>query len=790
MTAYISKKNSRLRFLASFLPAAVVTALLCIILDGPRLGFLYDLLLIWRPDRQISEELLIIDSSAPEWQTGDDILEPRAASSLLYTMTELGAQTLIIQVPVLGVSAGGTAGEEEILSRFDEEFSLLSRNIRNLFDAIRTGSIAPMESARYVGELVELSEMGKERLVYALLHRDEEGIVNMERAAALFGHVRRAADFQVQLIGSGEGGQPGLLAESGEYSRAQPDRDGVIRRLAPVITVVNPSGGKAGEITLEHIIYAALKTRYEITEIDLNKSSPTLSLRGGPGGNDRIIPLDEYGRLLFGLSPKKANFRRISISDFLAYDEADRNMRQSLIEAEAFGIFRGIVGEKHPGILYDYAFSLREEPASSFQNGYEEKRIAWIEARNRYFASLDDLINGPTEVNLVEAYELQIATEPANAANTTEMRNSFIRFFASLRTRHSELIGLRNKLESSLSSSFCILGSSRDTQASALLANSILTGRVVKPGKTGILLLLTLFSVFMTCYLIKSREFASSFMIGLLLTMLIGAGFSVSFLFSGLWLDPQVPIAANAVGILISTVMAFIAKYRYSRIFRLSYGPFISRSCLESVIRAGEPLPSQTVKTIAVAVAVKKSNPVSPDGTGINSGELSAAVLVAFQKNVSETFRKAGATLTGIEGSIVTVCFGSPLERAAIAEKDNLSPNEAAVFANEVAAVFAQRAVDLVSVISRRPESASWEFGIDVGNCSFAWTELSGYSAIGVPIQRAKILAHLAGRYKTHIVISASINKILPGLPARKLNDLKRKDGSVDEAFFRLDVKI
>jgi class 3 adenylate cyclase len=175
--------------------------------------------------------------------------------------------------------------------------------------------------------------------------------------------------------------------------------------------------------------------------------------------------------------------------------------------------------------------------------------------------------------------------------------------------------------------------------------------------------------------------------------------------------------------------------------------------------------------------AVKKANIVS----SVNPQGLRSEDLLAFQKDASETFRKAGATITGIEGSMVIVCFGSPLERIAIAEKENPLPDETAV------RTFAQRAVDLVSKISRRPEAASWEFGMDAGNCSFAWTAVSGYSALGVPVQRAKILSHLAGRYKTRIVISASINKVLPALPVRKLDDLKRKDGSVDEAFYRLE---
>ena len=112
MAAYISKKSSWLRFLTSFFLAAGASALLCVILDGPRLGPFYDLLLRLRPALPVSGELLIIDSSVSGQELGDDILEPGAATSLLYTMTELRAGTLIIQVPVLGLSAGGTIGEE------------------------------------------------------------------------------------------------------------------------------------------------------------------------------------------------------------------------------------------------------------------------------------------------------------------------------------------------------------------------------------------------------------------------------------------------------------------------------------------------------------------------------------------------------------------------------------------------------------------------------------------------------------------------------------------------------
>ncbi|MCL2233670.1 MAG: hypothetical protein FWB99_11420, partial [Treponema sp.] len=326
---YISKRISWLRCLVSFLLAAGAAALLCILFAGPRLGPLYDFLLRWRSP-SVSREILLIDSSMPGGELGNGILEPGAASSLLYTMAELGARTLIIQVPILGLPAGGTAGEAEILHRFDEEFSLLSRNIRNLFDAIRMGSIAPADAAMYVGMLVELSEQGKERLVSALLRRDEESINRMEEAAAFFGNVRRPGDLRVQLIMAGYGGRPGILAERYEYSRPRPDRDGVLRRVAPVLTVPYISEEGAVERTLEHIIYGTLKYRL------------------GPDGIAAILPLDSSGAVLFEI-PRGDGFRRISISDFLAYEEADRELRRLIQEGEALGIFQNIAGENRPG---------------------------------------------------------------------------------------------------------------------------------------------------------------------------------------------------------------------------------------------------------------------------------------------------------------------------------------------------------------------------------------------------------------------------------------------------------
>ncbi|MCL2319118.1 MAG: hypothetical protein FWC45_03455 [Treponema sp.] len=853
MAAYNSKKTSWLRCLVSFVPAAGVAALLCALFAGPRLGPFYDLLLRRRPSPPVSRELLIIDSSVPGQDLGEDILDPGAASSLLYTMTELGAKTLIIQVPILGLSAGGKAGEAEILYRFDEEFSLLSSNIRNLFDAIRTGSIAPLEAARYVGELVDLSEKGKERLVSALVRRDEEGIGSMEKAAAFFGHVRRPGDLRVQLIMAGGSGRPGVLVERNEYSRFRPDRDGVLRRIAPVLTVPLLSGGEAGVQTLEHIIYGALKTRYESSEIMYvgSDSNPLLTLKNGPDGQDTVIPLDRDGAVLFEPPHNGEDFRRIGIADFLAYDEADRALRRLLTEGDALGIYQGIEGEKRPDFLYDYALSLREDIVASAaantdaaQGNVDEEKIAWRDARQKYLVSLEDFLYGPTEMNLVGGYEEIIdsgspKTAPdsssrdssprdssplgeAGIARITEMRDSLIRTFVALREKYNEVLDLRGKLGTALSGSFCILGrgspspvqamqapggapsllrdlnralahsinspfhrsNPTDTETSALLANSILTGRAVKPGKDVYLLLGALVWALITCFFIKSLSPALTLGIGAFLTILIGAGFSWSFIFSGLWLDPLVPAAASGTGVLVSFAWAFIAKGRYSRLFRLAYGPFVSHSCLKSVIRAGRPLPSQTSTAWAAVVTIKRAEPAANRDSS-ESGAPAQGVL-AFQEKVSEIFRHAGGTITGTEGDLVTACFGSPLERVFLGSKKEPSPYEGNIHARTMPAL---RAVDLVSEIARDSRYSSWNFGLDMGSCTFSWTALSGYTALGTPVQRARVLSRLAGRYRARIIISTTVNEALPDLAVKKLDVLKEAGAGGEEPFYQLSIR-
>lgn len=243
MSGFISKKWSLVILLAGLCVAGITALLLNYALAEPRLGPVYDILLDFRPAPPVSGEILVIDT--------DETIEPGDVFSVLMSLSEMGASDLIIEVPVLGASLGRIENDEEIRQRINDEYALLGRNIRNLFEAIRVGSVSPSESSGYVESLVELAERGRDRLNAALMRQKEAGSVQVARSSMVFGTVLEAADLR-----------PHSIENIPWYSRPRPDKDGKIRRVAPFIhtegLLSRPSGVLQGVLNLNVISYKHL----------------------------------------------------------------------------------------------------------------------------------------------------------------------------------------------------------------------------------------------------------------------------------------------------------------------------------------------------------------------------------------------------------------------------------------------------------------------------------------------------------------------------------------------------
>jgi hypothetical protein len=757
MAAFLSRKTSLFIALAGAAAAAGTAVLLYYLLAGPRLGPWYDFLLSRRPPPPIAREILLIDT--------EDVIEPGDALPLLMTLTEMDAGGLVIQAPILGLSSGRSESEAEIRRRFDDEFSLLGKNIRNLFEAIRVGSVPPAESGLYVENLVELAERGKERLCSALVRRDEEGALRFEQAAAAFGGVWKAGDLRPP------GGLVSLPMDSSWYSKPRTDRDGQFRRISPVLRAGVSADSEAGHgADIEHVVYAGLKSRRKI--------SPET-----PGGG--FVPASGTGDILIEKIRAGEGFRRLPLSRFREYDEAGRVLADKLREAETLGLYSGTAPEKSPVTLYEYAQSLREDMLDS---PGPEKKAAWIHSRAEFFAGLDELLYGPAEMTLVTGYEELIATEKLKDEGLNrlmELRDELIRTFIGLREQYGKLLEVRGSLEEALASSFCIMGPAAETEASAVLANTLLTGRFIMPGSPPYILFWSLSAAFLVVVIIFSLGAWRALTAGSFLTLLIAAGFSWSFIISGYWIDPLIPAAAALAGTLAVFCLSLMVTRRGARRFRLAYGPYTGKTCLRQIIRGGRPEPSAVLRARAAIVAVRNGELLALEDQG--DPLAGARAEGCFREKAAEFFKKAGAVIIGMDGDLVLAAFGSPLERIALeavkaGPRYNDDPLDRSAYNPAVRA-----AGVITDLVTADREAASWRFGVDIGECAFSWSGLAGYTASGHPVVRARIFSTLAPRYKVKAIISESVSEGLRDIPTRKLNALVSRGGK--EYFYELLIK-
>jgi class 3 adenylate cyclase len=785
MAAYISTKQSLLRFCLSLGAAAGVLIALGVIMGGPRLGPHYDILMGLRQPPRVSREILLIETAgAGEDRAGpDNIIEPSVVAAVLMTLTELNGSALIVQAPVLGNSPGTGWDEDELLRRFNIEFSLLENNIRNLFEAIRVGSVPPEESGRYVEDLTGLAERGKERLLSALLHTDEAGMRLFREAAAAFGNLWEAGDLRVRLIRSGASGNAGPAGgDIHRYSKPRPDPDGVFRRIAPVM---------GDEDNTEHILYAALKTRLDASGVEPTDRGPVLRLRRD--GVDTPLPLDSRGEMLVDMPRGEEDFKRLPLETFIAYQGADRELYWMLAEAEAKGFYETLAPEAYPTVLYRYADSLREEMLAA---PHRDNKDRWLEARKGYLQSLEAFFYGPTEMELAAGYEGLLSSETLAEAGTARiiaLRDELISSFMNIRVAYGELLGIRKTLQDGAASSICILGSPAsgqgpsDIETSAMLANSLLTGQVIIPLVNRYIFFWSLAAALASALVLRKWGPAATLVTGFLCICLTALVFIAGFILTPYWIDPVIPVSGVTGAAASSFVCALLLKRENREFFRRAYGPVIAPAYLRQVIRARRPLPREMVTAKAALVAVRYGGFAAAENRSDPQASARAAEL--FRQEVSAAFKNAGGAMVGYDGDMALAAFGSPLERAALRKMKAEMPYEDDSQPRGNHSPAAKAVGFILDLLKNNPKAASWHFGVDAGECAFTYSPSAGYSVFGPAAIRARLLSNISPRYKARIIVTGRVSEKIEGIALKRLGALPDGSGKDQEFFYALLAK-
>jgi len=732
MHAHIPVKYSLLMLLGGLLCATGMVFLLNFLLSGPKLGPHYDLLLNRKKPPVVSGEILIINT--------DEFVEGSDFFSVFMTLTEMDASKLVMTGKVSPSTSPVMLTETEIRRRFFDEYNLVGANIRSLFEGIRMGYVSPVQAPVYVENLVELTEQGRDRLLSALVERDE----NLIRSVHVFGNY--------------------LEADTEPLA----DRDGIIRRI------------KLFDTGLEHIqspnpVYLDLLNRYVASQIEDTERGQVIWLRGRDG-NDLWLPLDNNGNVI---TPWNCNFNSIDISLFREYEEAEFSMRDALETANEMGIFSHNLPEQpelSPHFLRDYSFVLKEELLKSPNN---ENRAAWRSARDNYIKSLADFFNNPFYMNPVLEYEELIAdTDPLDEEKLLELiekRDRLTEVYLILRNEYERFADLHYTFKNALMFSYCIMGPPPNTLYSALVANVLMTGAHIKHAGALYVIVLSIAvsaAVLLIVFLLRPLFllFASVF-----LSVLSSAVFALIFVSYSYWIDPIIILGSSLTGTLfIFYCKCALLDYR-ARTFKTAYGAVVSKSFLQSLIARGKPRLTDVNVTYAAIIAIKETNLLGKEDREKtqNAGQARSTFLSSVKKVLFNT----GAVIVGFEGDTILACFGSPLE-----PHPSLAPCKMAE--DGITVVKSYNPVDKAFALVKgllELENNTWRFGLDAGECTFYWSPETGYSVKGRPAVTARLLVSKTSRFRTRALITETIRKKME-IEGTRLGTLYNKD----DAFFSL----
>jgi len=703
MTARVSFKISLLMFLGSLACAVGMVFLLDYLLSGPRLGPHYDLLLNYKKP-VVSNEILIIET--------DEFIEGSDFFTVLLTLTEMEAANLILSGRLSPSTTPITLTDADIRMFFTDEYSQLGSNIRNLFEGIRMGFVSPAQAPLFVEQVVESAQQGKERLIKILIDRDEE----LVRSVAVFGNYLDA------------------------YSKPQFDKDGKLRRVKPV------------EIDgyFENPLFASLKNRYAISQIETTDKKLILWLRGHDG-KDLDITLDNDGNII---TQWNCDFRRIDIDLFRKYEEAGNTMLELLAQANELKVFSQILPEAIPLFLGEYAASLLEDLIKSPNN---ENRLAWIAARTNYFKSLNDFFTGPTETNLINEYEELIADTDSSKKRELDhligVKDKLIGIFALMRETYAGLSSSQSRLKQELGLSLCIMGNEPNVKYSAMLANALITGSHIKPVHSRYVIFMSIAAVFVILIIIFMMRPLVLLIVGIILGVLSSGIFSGLFIFYSYWMDPLIVLGSS----LVSSFVLFYCKSSYlnyrARTFRSAYRTAVSKDVLRKLINYGKPGLSEVNVSYAAVIAIKDVNLFGKEEK--EAAKDAGKTKRAFYASAKKILFNSGAVIAGFEGDTILACYGSPLEI-----QPKLIAHKWADDGQPIAKSYhpADKACALVRQLLQK-EKITWKFGIDAGLCTFSWSPETGFSVSGNPAIKARTLVIKTSRYKGRAFISDSVRE-------------------------------
>jgi adenylate cyclase len=671
---------------------------------------LYDLLLHLKPGVPENKSLLIIDIDDPAIaKVGTFPWSRDIMADGLVVMKEFGASYAVFDIEYVDPSPRGVNLqflEQQIPELFSREFTTINQNIRDLFLALRKGTIALSDAQDYVQQLTALTDSSRQILLEQVNEIARDNDAYLGQAARLFGN----AYFTVHILP--EAGEKlseelqqytlqnialkKVQVASGQPLPAQEIRPAILPILkggkgAGFVNVVIDKDGVLRRIDLirgyegryfAQLGFAALLDWLGNPEVVLEKRRITLKKADLPGKGlrDVVIPLAEDRRFLINW-PKKdylGSFRHMTYFELVHYQRLERDLLHNLKIMEDAGylaFFKSDHGLLDP---HRYADGLLKEVL----NGGDPKLMDdYREARTTFFLEVEAFLSGKAESEILAQLDTLLASKQLKQeakANYHQVREEVPKVFAATREISQSLTELRARLKDHLEGSFCFLGwtgtSTTDIGVNpfseeymnvgthASVANTILSGLFLDSLPWWISALVAAVLCVAILYVIRRLEPLPSILFGLgflVALILLGAAF---FLLTGKYLHLLTPVLSVFVTLFVLIMVKFLVLQQEKSYIRNAFSHYLSTDVINELIADPDKLKlgGEKKQLTAMFTDIRGFSTLSEK---MDATEL-VKLLNAYLTDMSNIILDLRGTIDKYEGDAIISFFGAPLPYA------------------------------------------------------------------------------------------------------------------------------
>lgn len=455
-------------------------------------GNVYDLFLRVQPTVREDPSILLLDiddaaiANVGEWPWSRDVM-----ANGLILMREMGAASAVFDIEYVNASPHGLdtqALTTTLPDAFNQEFSQIQANTQDLVDSLRSGRIPLRDAGKYVSDLGDLNNQGKQRLLGAVQGVERDNDTYLGEAARFFG----GATVTVNCPDQPDNSAPKDLVDYAlanlsvknvdARTNAMPQAASVVPTILPIAkgaagagfpnVIVDPDGVRRRIDLIKaykgkyfaQLSFSSLLSWLGNPTVVLHRNEIVLKAANvpGKGKQDITIPLTPNGAFLINWPHKEyvKSFRHLSFYALVRHNQREADLLYNLKLMDQSGYLS--YEKDQPGLLKAYADT--EQMKKDILNGGSTDQIQdYVKARAAFFDEAGKFLKGSAKSDILADIDKGLAQKGI----TTEQRKSFEQIraqvpdiFGKTLGIYSDLSDIRGILSKSLQGAFCIIGES------------------------------------------------------------------------------------------------------------------------------------------------------------------------------------------------------------------------------------------------------------------------------------------------------------------------------------------